>query len=135
MTAPGKGGSWQPNGGLIKALAVLTGLALFAIGVRFIIDPPRAAQFFGIGRAGGLFDLHYVVGLRDLWLGGLLIGLAVMAQWRALALMLGLGALVCLGDSVIAATSSGRGLSIGFHAASGVFCAGLAWACWRRGQS
>lgn len=133
MTAPEQGGGWRPDSGLVKTLAVLTGLALLAIGIRFLVDPSRAAQFFGIGRPGGAFDLHYVVGLRDLWLAGLLIGLALMAQWRALSLALALGALVCFGDSAIAAASSGRGVSIVFHAASGVFCAGLAWACWRRG--
>ena len=55
-----------------------------------------------------------------------------MREWRALGVLLGLGALVCFGDSAIAAASSGRATSIAFHAASGVFCGGLAYAVWRR---
>lgn len=115
-------------------LSVATGLALLVIGVRFITAPRHAAQFFGIGTPSGPFDLHYVIGVRDLWLALAILALGWMREWRALAVMLGLGAIVCFADSAIAASSSGRTLSIMFHAASGVFCAGVALACWRMGQ-
>jgi hypothetical protein len=116
---------------VLRALAIATGLALLVIGVRFLVVPERAGQFFGIGREPGPYDLHHVVALRDLWLAGILIGLAVIQAWRSLALTLLLGALVCFGDSLIALASSGRALAVLFHTASGVFCGGLAWACWR----
>lgn len=116
----------------LQIMAAVTGLALFAIGVRFIVLPDDAARFFGIGKPPGPHDLHYVVALRDLWLGGLLMGLAWLREWRALALGLALGALVCFADATIAAGSSGRWVSVLFHVSSGVFCAGLAAACHKR---
>lgn len=132
MTEPAPSADWRPGRRLIKVLAIATGLALLVIGIRFLVVPDRAAQFFGIGRPPGPFDLHYVVALRDLWLAGILIVLAAMEQWRALAVALGLGALVCFGDSAIAFMSSRQVWSVLFHASSGIFCAGLAAACWRR---
>ena len=72
--------------------------------------------------------------LRDIWLALALIGLALLREWRALALLLGLGAIVCFADSAIAAASSGRAISIAFHAASGAYCAGLAYAVWRQAE-
>lgn len=116
----------------IMALAVAAGLSLLVIGIRFITVPHQAARFFGLTNPPGAYDLHTVVALRDLWLAGMLIGLAVWREWRALALCLGLGSLVCFGDSLIVAASSGRGSAIAFHVASGVFCGALAFAAWRR---
>lgn len=127
----GRGG-WRPGKGPLKVLAIGTGLALLVIGIRFLVVPERAAQFFGLGRPGGAYDLHYVVALRDLWLALLLIGMAVMEEWRALALALGLGALVCFGDALIVAGSSGRIWPLLFHTCSGVFCSVLAGLCWQR---
>ncbi len=118
----------------VMGLAIAAGIALLVIGARFLTVPHQAARFFGIGPAPGLavFDLHYVIGLRDLWLAGLLIGLALLREWRALAMCLGLGAAVCLGDAMIVAGSSGRGSAVAFHLASGMYCGALALACWRR---
>lgn len=125
----GDGRPWKVP---LKLLAIGTGLALFVIGIRFLVVPERAGQFFGLGRPGGAYDLHYVVALRDLWLALLLIGLALLENWRALALALGLGALVCFGDALIVSASSGRLWPLLFHSGSGVFCAVLAALCWRR---
>lgn len=133
MTATGEPRwRWRPGRRQLKVLAMAAGLALLVIGIRFLVVPERAAAFFGIGRLPGPHDLHYVIALRDLWLALLLIALALMEEWRALAVALALGALVCFGDSAIVAGSSGRALAIAFHVGSGVFCALLAWACWHR---
>jgi hypothetical protein len=115
-------------------LSIAAGLTLFVIGVRFLAVPQSAARFFGIGGQQLSFDMHYVIALRDLWLALLLVVLALSRDWRGLALWFGLGALVCVGDSWIAATSSGRTLSVAFHLASGVFCALLAAACWKEAR-
>lgn len=125
---------WRPGKTPLKLLAIAMGVALLVIGVRFLVVPERAGQFFGIGRPAGPHDLHYVVALRDLWIAGILIALAVMEEWRALAVAVGLGALVCFGDSVIAFYSSRQVWSVLFHVASGIFCTGLAAACWRRAK-
>jgi hypothetical protein len=115
-------------------LSIAAGLTLFVIGVRFLAVPQSAARFFGIGGQQLSFDLHYVIALRDLWLAALLVVLALLRDWRGLALWFGLGAIVCLGDSWIATASSGRVLSVVFHLVSGVFCALLAAACWQRAR-
>ena len=72
------------------------------------------------------FELHQVIGLRDLWLGALAVILAAMKEWRALAVWFGLGTLVCFSDAGIAASSSGRTGPMVFHVACGVACAVLA---------
>jgi hypothetical protein len=114
-------------------LATAVGVALLVIGIRFLTVPQQATRFFGIGSPAGAFDLHHVVGLRDIWLALLLAGLAVLREWRALALCLGLGAVVCWGDAVIVASSSGRGTAIAFHLVSGLYCSVIAWMAWRCG--
>jgi hypothetical protein len=120
----------------VIGLALATALVLAIIGVRFLVVPEKAAHFFGIARspAAGAWDLNAVIGLRDIWLALILGGLAMLRQWAGVAIWLGLGAVVCFSDSAIAAASSGAAVSIAFHSASGVFCAGLAWAAWRLAQ-
>ncbi len=112
-------------------LAIATGAVLTLIGFRFLVSPAPAAFFFGIDKQSPGFAPHAAIGLRDLWLGLLLVAFAVLRDWRAVALWLALATLVCFGDSLIAATSSGRWWSVVFHAASGTFCAVVGWAAWR----
>ena len=111
--------------------ALLAGGLLALIGVRFILVPESAARTFGLARARQGYELHAIIGLRDLWLAGLAIAFALLGEWRALALWLGLGAVVCFADALIVALSSGRAHAIAFHVGSGVFCAALALASWR----
>jgi hypothetical protein len=116
----------------ILAFAGLAGLALTIIGVRFFLWPEAASRFFGfIGKPNG-FQLHAVVGLRDVWLGGLAIAMVWMAEWRLLTVWLALGALVCFGDAGIVFAARGKPLGILFHLGSGVFMIALAMLAWRR---
>ncbi len=119
---------------LVKLLALLTGLVLLVIGVRFLFVPHQAARSFGMTTAaqGAPRELHYAIGLRDIWLAAILMVLAVIEDWRGMALWLGLGACVCFGDAVIVANAGAKGQAIAFHVASGVFCTALALACWRQ---
>jgi hypothetical protein len=119
----------------VMILGALTGLVLVVIGVRFLIVPSAAAKFFGIAPDAPTPALHYVIALRDLWLGGLAIAFALLREWRALALWLAMAVLVCFSDAVIAWTSSSRVLSVAFHIGSGIFCAVLAWLAWRCRQT
>lgn len=112
-------------------LAVATGVVLSLIGIRFLLQPEAAATFFGIDRRDPGFAPHAAIALRDLWLGLLVIAFALLKDWRAVALWLGLATLVCFGDAVIAMTSSGRWVSVAFHGASGLFCGILATLAWR----
>lgn len=119
---------------ILRCLAGLTGLILVVIGLRFLLIPEKAARFFGImsGGSDAAHWLSYVIGLRDIWLGLLVMALAVAGDWRGMALWLGLGVFVCLGDAAIASAASGRPLSVGFHLISGVYCGALAMACWHK---
>ena len=116
----------------LAGLSIATGVVLFVIGVRFGVVPDDAADFFGLDTTGGPHHLHYVVAVRDLWLAVLLIGFGVWRDWRALALTLAPGALVCFADSLIVARATGWPEAVAFHAVSGCFCTWLAWLCWRR---
>lgn len=113
----------------LRWLAALTGLVLLIIGVRFVAVPASATFTFGIGEVPPLGALAAIVGLRDIWLAALAIALAWLGEWRALSLWLGLAVLVCFGDAWIVMRNGGAAAAIAFHAISGVFCAGLAWAC------
>ena len=118
-------------GEVVFWLAIATGVVLSLIGVRFLIAPEAAATFFGIDRRNPGFAPHAAIALRDVWLGLLVVAFAVLRDWRAVALWLGLATLVCFGDAMIAATSSGRWVSVAFHSSSGLFCGALATAAWR----
>lgn len=111
-------------------LALLSGLTLSVIGLRFLFDPLNAATFFGVANDGQGFALHYAVAFRDLWLGLIAIAFALFRDWRALMIWLVFGAAVCFADAWIAANWSGRWVSVTFHIAAGVFCAALARMCW-----
>lgn len=112
-------------------LGVFAGLVLVVIGGRFLIDPRAAQHMFGLAKGGLAYELHAVVGLRDLWLGLIAIILASLKEWRAMAVWFGLGAVVCAADSAIVAATTGKLRAIAFHIGSGVFCGWLALACWR----
>lgn len=109
-------------------LGVFAGLLLTVIGLRFMMVPRTAANNFGLAREIAGYELHHMIGLRDIWLGLLAVALALLREWRALALWFAFGALVCFADAIIAAGSSGKPLAIAFHVGSGIFCAALAGA-------
>jgi len=112
-------------------LAIVAGLVFLAIGVRFMVAPDAAYDFFGLADPPSTADLGAVIGLRDAWLALLLMGLAWWREWRALALLLGLGVLVCLSDTVVAVRSDGWSLSVLPHLGAGAFFAGLGLLCHR----
>lgn len=112
-------------------LGMAAGLVLLIIGLRFLAWPEAATRSFGLGRTPSPQALDVVIGLRDIWLGGLAVAFALLREWRALALWLLLGAIVCLGDAVIVAVHGGPWAALAFHVGSGVFCAVLGWRCRR----
>jgi hypothetical protein len=119
----------------LQGLAIVAGLALTLIGVRFGLVPRSAARFFGVDTPAAPVHLHYVVALRDIWLGLLIIVFAVLCDWRALALWLALGTVVCFADALIVANATAWIWPILFHIASGLYCAALGFACWREHYS
>jgi hypothetical protein len=115
----------------LQWLAIAAGLALMLIGVRFGLVPRSAARFFGIDTPAAPAHLHYVIAVRDIWLGLLIVAFALWRDWRALALWLGFGAVVCFADALIVAHATAWIGPVLFHVASGIYCAALAAACWR----
>lgn len=106
----------------IIAICLVGGALLTAIGIRYLVSPIAAARTFGLAVPPAGYELHYIIGLRNVWLGLLAIGLALLHQWRALALWFGLGTIVCFADAAIAATSSGKGPQVAFHIGCGIAC-------------
>jgi hypothetical protein len=107
------------------------GTLLAVIGIRYLLVPESAAQTFGVPRRPTGHELYYIIGLRNLWLGLLAVGFALLHQWRALGLWFAMGVVVCFADASIAATSTGRMAQVAFHLACGVVCAVLAAALTR----
>jgi hypothetical protein len=104
----------------------LGGVLLTAIGLRYFLAPRSAALAFGVVDPPRGYELHYVIGLRNVWLGLLAIGFTVLRQWHALMLWFALGTVVCFGDAAIAAASSGKPGPVAFHVGCGIICLGLA---------
>lgn len=115
----------------ILITCLVGGILLFAIGVRYMLVPEAAALTFGIPRRPQALELHYVTGLRNIWLGGLAIAFAALKEWRALALWFAFAAVVCFADAYIAASSVGGWPHIAFHAGCGVGSACLSAQSWR----
>lgn len=119
---------------VVAAVAVVGGLLLAVIGVRYLLVPRSAAVTFGVAKDAGGYELHYIIGLRNVWLGLLAIGLAALRQWTALALWFGLGTLVCFADATIAASSSGLLPQVAFHIICGFACLALTFVVLRTGR-
>jgi hypothetical protein len=115
---------------LIAIICLLGGVLLTVIGVRYFLMPEQAARTFGVtGRPAG-YELYNIIALRNVWLGLLAVGFALLRQWTALVLWFGLGAFVCFADAAIVTGSTGRWPQVAFHVSCGVACIGLAAAAW-----
>ena len=119
----------------ILAVCLLGGVLLAVIGVRYLLTPEGAARTFGVLARPAGYEFHYIIGLRNVWLGLLAGAFALLRDWRALTLWFGLGAIVCFADAAIAATSTGRVPQVAFHMGCGIACillAALAGRRWRK---
>ena len=88
------------SGAWIVALCLIGGVLLAVIGIRYLLVPESAARTFGVpGRPDG-YELYYIIGLRNVWLGLLAVAFAALREWRALALWFALGTIVCFADGV-----------------------------------
>ncbi len=115
----------------VAVFAVLFGVVLTLIGVRFWLVPSSATVTFGIGAEPPHPTLEWVIALRDVWLGLLAVLFGILRDWRALTCWFALAAFVCFGDAAIVASVPGPALAVGFHAVSGVLCLVLAVSAWQ----
>lgn len=116
---------------LVLAICLVGGALLTLIGIRYFLVPQSAARTFGVPDRPAGFELHYIAGLRNVWLGLLAVALAALREWRALALWFTGAVVVCFADGVIAATSTGAIPQVAFHLGCGVASAVLAVLCRR----
>jgi uncharacterized protein DUF4267 len=116
---------------LVLAICLLGGALLTLIGIRYFLVPQSAARTFGVPARPAGFELHYIIGLRNVWLGLLAVAFAALREWRALALWFTGAVVVCFADGLVAATSTGRIPQVAFHLGCGVASAVLAVLCWR----
>ena len=115
---------------IVLTICLLGGVLLTFIGIRFFLVPHAAARTFGVpGRPLG-FELYYIIGLRNVWLGLLAVGFALLREWRALALWFAGAVVVCTFDAAIAARSTGALPQVAFHIGCGIACVILATLCW-----
>jgi hypothetical protein len=115
---------------LVLILCLLGGILMTVIGVGYFVVPEQAARTFGVpGRPAG-YELHHIIGLRNVWLGLLAVALAALREWRGLALWFAGAVAVCLADGLIAATSTGAVPQVALHFGYGIASAVLALLCW-----
>jgi len=116
----------------LVAASSLAGILFGVIGLRYFVVPESAARTFGVaGRPAG-HELYYIIGLRNLWLAALAIGLAALRQWHGLALWFATGTAVCFWDALIVANATGKPPQVAFHLVCGLAFALLATLAWRR---
>jgi uncharacterized protein DUF4267 len=115
----------------LVALGLVGGLLLAVIGLRYLLVPQSAARTFGVPGHPAGFELHYIIGLRNVWLGLMAAAFALLREWRALALWFAGAVVVCGADALIAAASTGRVPQVAFHLGCAIASAILAPLCWR----
>jgi hypothetical protein len=116
---------------LLLNVCLLGGALLTFIGIRYFLVPGSAARTFGVPARPTGFELHYILGLRNVWLGLLAVALALMREWRALALWFAGAVVVCFSDALIVTRSTGGLPQIAFHTSCGFASVVLALLCWR----
>lgn len=116
---------------LLLIVCLLGGALLTIIGVRYLLVPESAARTFGVPARPAGYELHYVTGLRNIWLGALAITFATLREWRALALWFAMATIVCFSDATIVATSTARMAAVAFHVVCGFASIALAVLAWK----
>ncbi|GAB3635193.1 hypothetical protein GCM10027422_07830 [Hymenobacter arcticus] len=88
---------------LTHSLALLTGLGLIFIGLRFLLAPRAGAEGFGVflPPADVNYAFHYAKGIRDVFSGLLLVAFAGLGYDRPLAWVALLGTLIPCADLAI----------------------------------
>lgn len=87
------------------------GLLLLGLGVTYLVVPEFIEHLYGVDvPERGKYGMHYAVGVRDLFYGLLILTLTRLGQRRALAVAIGLGITLPLGDACIVLVHEGAGL-------------------------
>jgi Domain of unknown function (DUF4267) len=98
---------WLPAG-----LCVLFGLLLVGVGVVLLADPAAGERLFGFGDTGGTANgFLLATGVRQAYLGVLVLLLWWAGQWRALGVMLCTLVAIPVADFLITLAAAGAGLT------------------------
>lgn len=91
------------------------GLILLGLGIAYLVAPELIEYLYGVDiPERGKYGMHYAVGVRDLFFGSLILTLTSSGQRRALAIAIGLGIILPLGDAAIVLFHEGAGLATAF---------------------
>jgi Domain of unknown function (DUF4267) len=106
------GSTRNPGDRLLFGLCVAVGLLLIGVGVVLLADPPAGERLFGFGDTGGAANgFLTATGVRQTYLGVLVLALCWARLWRALGLMLLTIGAVPLADSLITLSAGEGGLA------------------------
>ena len=110
-------------------LTFLSGATLVFIGLRFFAIPQVAETAFGINtQTNGDFSFHYIKGGRDLVSGSMFIVLLLIKEYRALGLMLLIGAIIPSVDLWVVTSHPGYETArIYPHLSAIILCLVLGW--------
>ena len=93
-------------------IAVLLGLGMIFLGVRFFLAPEVATAAFGIHfNASGDYSFHHIKGVRDIFSGLLLCALVLLNERRALGVMLLLATIIPVSDMLVVLSKSYTGIA------------------------
>lgn len=92
-------------------IALLLGMGMIFLGVRFFISPEEATAGYGIRfNAHGDYSFHYIKGIRDIFSGLVLCALVLMKERRALGVTLLAGTMIPVIDMLIVFSKSYNGV-------------------------
>ena len=92
----------RPLSAAMTAILLLTSAVFFLLGGLFILVPIAGGVVYGLEAhtASGLFYIR-AIGLRDLAVAGYIVGLTVVGQRPALAILLALTTVIPAGDLLL----------------------------------
>jgi Domain of unknown function (DUF4267) len=99
-------------------LAVLFGVALTVLGLRFLLDPEAGASGFGVpaSAAGDASAYLATKGIRDTASGLFILALIAARQLHALGWLLLVATIIPVGDALVVLSHNGSaGLALGMH--------------------
>jgi len=93
------------------AIALLTGLGIIFLGIRFFSSPEVATAAFGIHfNANGDYSFDHIKGIRDIFSGLLVCALVLMNERRALGVTLLAATIIPINDMLIVLSKSYNGI-------------------------
>ena len=109
---------------ICNTIAILLGLGMIFLGVRFFLAPEVATAGFGIRfNAAGDYSFHQIKGIRDIFSGLLLCAFVLMNERRALGVMLSIATIIPISDMLVVLGKNYTGIAEAMpHIVATVIC-------------